>query len=128
MQQNLWVIENENNGASYFSEKSYELGQLGGMWISEQQSAINFRHRKSLAGYASDWHVAGDPTLIIILSGTLRLFLRNGEHRDFTKGDQFIAADYLDTDVDFDQSIHGHSAEVIGETTLEAVHIKLSKR
>ena len=128
MLQKICVIENEGNGPSYFSERDYDLTQHGGMWISAQQPALNFRHRKSHPGYKASWHVAGDPTLIIILRGTLRIGLRNGECKDFSAGSQFIAADDLGNDIPFDDSCHGHTAEVLGDETLEAVHIKLTKR
>lgn len=128
MKQQITVIKNQDNGASYFTEKEFSLEDKGGMWISEQQSALNFRHRKSEAGYRADWHVAGDPTLIIILQGTLRIGLRNGEYRDFTKGMQFIAADSLKSGEIFNNLVHGHNAEVIDGQDLVAVHIKLSKQ
>jgi hypothetical protein len=77
-------------------------------------------------GYASDWHVAGDPTLILIRSGILRIGLRDDSYRDFVAGDVFIAQDRLPTNTDFNNSIHGHTAKVIGEHQLFALHLKLS--
>jgi len=52
---------------------------------------------------------------------------QDGSFKDFTTGEQFIAKDYLPSDMTFDSDIHGHSAEVIGSKDLEAVHIKLGK-
>ncbi len=121
----ITTVENCSNGRSFFSEQLCTLEELNGMWISERQQALNFRHRTSQPGYFSPWHVAGDPTLIIIRQGILRLTVRDGEYRDFTIGDQFIARDYLEQGTFFDESIHGHTAEVIGDAVLYAVHVKL---
>ena len=121
----ITTIENPDGGRSVFGEQHYTLEDFNGMSISERQQALNFRHRKSDPGYFSTWHVAGDPTLIIVRQGVLRLTLRNGEFRDFTAGDQFIARDYLETGATFDGSVHGHTAEVIGDEVLYAVHLKL---
>ena len=97
-----------------------------GLLISPRQNALNFRHRMSEPGYYSDWHVAGDPTLIIIRSGILRIGLRDNHFRDFTAGDAFIARDRLHNNTTFDKQAHGHTAQVVGEKKLVALHIKLS--
>jgi hypothetical protein len=96
------------------------------LFISPRQSAINFRHRVSKPGYFSDWHVAGDPTLIIILSGILRISLRDNRYHDFAVGDVFIAQDKLEDNARFDNNIHGHKGQVIGDKNLIAIHLKLS--
>ena len=121
----ITTIENQGQGRSVFGEKLLGVEDSAGMWITERQDALNFRHRMSEPGYASDWHVAGDPTLIIIRQGAIRLTLRDGSYRDFKAGDQFIAADHLEKGVGFDDSVHGHRAEVIGDESLHAVHVKL---
>jgi len=124
------VINNEDNTSSssfsVFSEQQYSLEDYNGLWITDRMNALNFRHRVSEPGYSSSWHVAGDPTLIIVRAGILRIGLRNGEYRDFKAGDQFIAMDRLQQGENFDDQIHGHTAELIGEQTLLAVHIKLA--
>lgn len=111
---------------SVFSESNYPNSYRGGMLLSEQISAVNFRLRESAPGYNSDWHVAGDPTLIIIQQGVLRILLRDGQYHDFSAGAMFIANDCLPKSREFDDAIHGHRAEVIGEQHLLAVHIKLA--
>ena len=93
--------------------------------LSHRIDAQNFRLRESEPGYETDWHLAGDPTLIIIRQGILRITLRNGSYLDFNAGDLFIAADNLPEDLVFDDKKHGHKAMVMGEETLQAVHIKL---
>jgi len=124
------VTHNENGfrstGVSCFTDEQYSLEDYNGLFITERMDALNFRHRMSEPGYSSSWHVAGDPTLIIIRAGVLRIALRNGEYRDFKAGDQFIAMDRLQDGESFDDSIHGHTAELLGNETLLAVHIKLS--
>ncbi len=99
-----------------------------GMLLTERIDAQNFRLRESSPGYCSAWHVAGDPTLIAIQQGVLRIILRDGSHRDFQSGDILIAQDHLPEGVLFDPGQHGHKAEVLGKKTLKAVHIKLSER
>jgi len=125
--QSIPVIDVDDNGASIFSKSDYDLSQRGGMFLSEQLKALNFRLRRSAAAYRADWHVAGDPTLIVVLAGTVRISLRGGDYRDFTAGEMFIAKDRLLTGEAFDDSRHGHSAEVISDCALNAIHIKLDK-
>jgi len=119
------VLCNANTGYSTFSELTYTLEDYNGLFISPRQQALNFRHRVSKPGYYSAWHVAGDPTLIIIRAGTLRLGLRDGSYRDFRAGDIFIAQDKLEENIEFDDQIHGHTAQVVGEQELLAFHLKL---
>jgi len=114
-------------GYSVFTEQVLSLSDYNGLFITPRIDALNFRHRLSKPDYVSDWHVAGDPTLIIIRTGTLRLTLRNGEYKDFSAGDMFIAEDRLQAEEVFDENIHGHRATVIGQKILTAVHIKLSQ-
>ena len=120
------VLHNPNSGISLFTEEVYSLEDYNGLFISPRQDALNFRHRASAPGYFSSWHVAGDPTLIIIRSGILRITLRDGSFQDFKAGDLFIAKDYLEKGCSFDNEIHGHTAELIGDSPLLACHLKLS--
>ena len=118
------IITNEN-GISVFSETDFEVHQRGGMFLTEQIASKNFRIRKSDVGYETDFHLSGDPTLLIILKGILKIELQNGDYKQFTSGDYFIAKDNLPENVVFDSKIHGHKASVVGVEKLEAIHIKL---
>ena len=121
----ICTISNGGRSQTYFGERDYALvGDLNFM-VSDRIDAQNFRLRSSAPGYQSDWHVAGDPTLLIILEGTIKIELRSGEYREFSVGDMFIAEDYLGSAIEFDQRVHGHRAEVVGEQTLLALHLKL---
>lgn len=108
-----------------FEEEAFPQHTRGGMILTERIEAQNLRLRESAPGYQTDWHVAGDPTLIIIQQGSLRICLQNGDFRDFSKGEAFIAKDYLPAHINFDPAVHGHKAEVRGTDSLMAVHIKL---
>lgn len=121
------TIVNDGRAQSYWDH--YEIALQGKVaWmLSEQQCALNFRLRSSAAGYQSDWHVAGDPTLLIIQAGTIELELRDGSSKRFSAGEMFVAQDYLTDGVKFNELI-GHRARVIGQETLNALHLKLSKR
>lgn len=127
MQKTVVCIDVNKEFESVFTEKQFDLSAYGGMFISPQQSAVNFRYRMSKAGYQSDWHVAGDPTLIIVQQGTMQISLRNNVCRQFAAGDCFIAADYLPEDMALTQ-LHGHKAEVLGDHDFYAIHIKLARR
>ncbi|MDN2662544.1 hypothetical protein [Psychromonas sp. 14N.309.X.WAT.B.A12] len=120
------VLTNEQSSISVFKDVEYSVEDYNGLMITERQDVLNFRYRISEPEYFSSWHVAGDPTLIIIRSGTLRIALRNGEYRDFSTGDLFIAQDRLGDDEIFDDTKHGHTAQLIGDELLQAVHIKLA--
>ena len=121
-------IENLGKEVSFFSEREVVLSGSPERFLSDQISAENFRLRTSDSHYSSTWHVAGDSTLLIILTGTVRIELRSGETRDFKPGEMFIASDFLDKDTVFDDTTHGHRAEVIGDDKLTAIHLKLEKR
>ena len=124
---NITCVANDDGSASYFTKKTVTLNGDNKRMLSEQISAMNFRLRNSGADYESGWHVAGDPTLIIVRSGILRIALRNGDYRDFKAGDIFIAQDRLQENEVFDSNIHGHTAELIGDDVLLALHIKLAE-
>jgi hypothetical protein len=111
---------------SYSIERQYCLDDYNGLFISSRQTALNFRHRVSEPRYFSDWHVAGDPTLVLIRSGILRIGLREDCYHHFCAGDVFIAQDTLPANNFFNNNIHGHTAQVIGDQQLIALHLKLS--
>jgi len=121
----ITTIEIADDFTTKFSETTYPKHDHGGMLLTDRIDALNFRIRESSQGYSTDFHVAGDPTLIIIQQGTLRITLQNGDYKDFQSGSMFIAKDYLPPQIKFDESIHGHKAEVVSAQPLRAVHIKL---
>lgn len=125
---NITCITNDGKSPSVFAEKQIELNGDEQRRLSEQITALNFRLRSSGTDYESGFHVAGDPTLLIILQGAFRAMLRNGECRDFSAGDCFIAEDYIADGVEFSNVIHGHKGQVVGEVELQALHLKLNKR
>lgn len=122
------TVSSDGRGFSLFSSRVVELQGDQQRMLSEQISAVNFRLRSSDASYASGWHVAGDPTLLVILGGTVQLILRNGETREFSAGEMFVAEDYLKDDIEFDPEVHGHRAKVIGGQPISVLHLKLEKR
>lgn len=120
------ILCNVETEFSYFVDQQYSLEDYDGLFITSRQQALNFRHRVSEPGYFSDWHLAGDPTLILVRTGVLRIGLRGGSYRDFAAGDLFIAQDRLSDGMNFDNSLHGHTAQVISGQQLTALHLKLS--
>ena len=120
-------VTNNGNDASFFSEKNITLNGDDQRMLSEQISAVNFRLRNSGSSYESDWHVAGDPTLLIILSGCVQIELRNGQCKEFKAGEMFVAQDYLQKGAEFNQSL-GHRARVLGDEKIHVLHLKLSKQ
>jgi len=119
-------INNDGSGKSYWGLHEITLQGDAAWMLSEQQSALNFRLRSSAPGYQSDWHVAGDPTLLIIQAGTIEIELRDGSLKRFSAGELFVAQDYLDEGIEFSDLL-GHRARVIGQEPLNALHLKLSK-
>ena len=101
------TITIDSDGCSLFSECHYDKNPMGERLLSSQIETVNLRLRESAVGYQSDWHVAGDPTLIIILQGCMRIYLQNGESRDFKQGDLYIAGDYTPEGTSFDPLRHG---------------------
>ena len=124
---NIPILTVNEDFVSVFSEEGFPQHIRGGMNLTERIDSLNLRIRTSEVGYESDWHVAGDPTLIVVQSGILRVTLRNGKRKDFGAGSMFIAKDYLPKYLPFDTKKHGHCAKVVGNKTLLAVHIKLEQ-
>lgn len=120
-------VRSDGVGTSEFSYREIELEGEPLRRLSSQQSALNFRLRSSDSSYASGWHVAGDPTLLVILKGAVEIELRNGEAKVFRAGDMFVAEDYLRSAETF-SDVHGHRARVVGSESLSALHLKLEKR
>ena len=121
------TLTNDGQGASYFSAREIELNGDITRQLSDQIGAVNFRLRRSI-GYSADYHVAGDPTLLIVLSGTMRIELPSGEYRDFSVGEMYIAEDYLTPNTEFKSGRHGHRAQTIGSAPYNALHLKLARR
>ena len=124
---NIPILTVNEDFVSVFSEEGFPQHIRGGMNLTERIDSLNLRIRTSEVGYESDWHVAEDPTLIVVQSGILRVTLRNGKRKDFGAGSMFIAKDYLPKHLPFDTKKHGHCAKVVGNKTLLAVHIKLEQ-
>ncbi len=122
------TVRNDGEGPSFFSQREIQLSGDDWRRLSDRIPAENFRLRTSSPDYHSAFHVAGDPTLLIILSGVVSIELRNGERRDFSAGELFVAEDYLLQNQEFDQMKHGHKAKVISDEPLVALHLKLSVR
>jgi hypothetical protein len=123
----MTCITTDENHVSCFKEIHFHKSERSGMRLSEQIGAKNFRLRESELGYITDWHLSGDPTMIIIQQGILRITLPNGDCKDFKAGDEFIAADNLPLGIEFIDGVHGHMAEVRGDEKLKAIHIKLEE-
>lgn len=120
------TITTNEIGISIFSTINFSVQQRGGLFLTEQIGSKNFRIRKSDVGYETDFHLAGDATFIIIQKGSLKIELQNGDFKIFKPGDCFIAQDNLPEHIPFDNTIHGHKASVIGNESLQAIHIKLN--
>ena len=120
------TITTNENGISIFEETDFSVQQRGGLFLTEQIGSKNFRIRKSDVGYTTDFHLAGDATFIIIQKGSLKIELQNGEFKIFNPGDCFIAQDNLPEHIEIDNAIHGHKASVVGNETLQAIHVKLN--
>ena len=123
---NIPTININEDFISVFSEESHEQVTMGGMILTNRIESQNLRLRESKPGYKSDYHVAGDPTMIIVQQGIMKISLQNGDYKVFKAGDLFIAKDYLPSSIVFDSGIHGHKAEVLGNEVFKAVHVKLS--
>ncbi|WP_395067374.1 hypothetical protein [Flavobacterium sp.] len=118
-------ITTNEEGISIFSKNNFDVNKRGGMFLTDQIAAKNFRLRRSDVGYSTQFHLAGDATFIIILKGSLKIELQNGDFIIFNVGESFTAEDNLPESITFNDKIHGHKASVIGDEPLEAIHIKL---
>ena len=122
----LPVLTTNEDGYTMWTTTRWPTEPRGGMFLSPRIDCSSLRLRQSKPGYAADWHVAGEPALITVQSGTLRIGMHNGKTRDFSAGEAFIAADKVPEGQTFDPARHGHTAKVVSETTLQAIHIKLT--
>ena len=124
----LDTIVSDGVGASEFGVREIKLTGDETRHLSEQIQAVNFRMRISPVGYNSDYHVAGDPTLLVILKGQIVVTLASGHSKGFGAGDMFVAEDYLEKGTEFRSGLHGHKAKVVGSSELTALHLKLERR
>jgi hypothetical protein len=69
-----------------------------------------------------------DPSLLVILSGTLCIELHNGNNRQFSLVEYFIVEDYLSDTAVFDKTFDGHRVYFLGGKPLSALHLKLAQR
>ncbi|MBX2850145.1 MAG: hypothetical protein KTR15_00200 [Phycisphaeraceae bacterium] len=122
----LPALVTAEDGTTVWSQRGWPIEARGGMLLSQRIDCSSLRLRASEPGYQADWHVAGDPTLIIVRAGRLRITLHDGGERDFGPGDAFIAADHVPDGQGFDHALHGHRAKAVGDNPIEAVHIKLA--
>ncbi|MEM9415117.1 MAG: hypothetical protein AAGA29_06500 [Planctomycetota bacterium] len=125
----LPTLITDAHGVSVFTTAEWPAEARGGMVLSPRVGASSLRLRTSEPGYFADWHAAGprnEPVLIVVRRGVLRIGLRDGSHRDFAAGDAFVAADSVPEGETFDAERHGHTAAVVGDEPLEAIHIKLA--
>lgn len=125
-QHTLPTLINGADGRSIWADRHWPIEARGGMLLSPRIDCTSLRLRQSDPGYTADWHVAGDPTLIVVRSGRLRLHLQDASERDFGPGQAFVAADNVPKGQIFDPALHGHRAEVIGDEPFESIHIKLA--
>lgn len=123
----LAVIQSDAMGVSRWSVRDWPATARGGMLLSPRIATGSMRLRSSEAGYATDWHVSGEPVLIVVCRGVLRIELHEGAARDFEAGEAFIANDRVPSGESFDPQVHGHRAMVVGDQPLEAMHIKLAE-
>jgi len=126
---NRWTLPAlvcDDAGVARWIDVHWPAEQRGGMLLSPRLPAGSLRFRRSEPGYAADWHVAGEPVLIVVRQGTLRIGLPDGATRQFSPGDAFIAADRAPVDPARAPGTFGHNASVVGDTPLLALHIKLA--
>jgi len=82
---NITCVKNDGKSRSYFEDREVNLSGSEERMLSEQINAVNFRLRTSDNNYQSEWHVAGDPTLLIMLAGSIDIILRDGTSKRFMR-------------------------------------------
>lgn len=121
-----WLVSvHDAGGRSMWGKILPPTEMRGGMLLSTRFGCTSLRMRESEPGYRTDWHVSGEAVLIVVQEGVLRIAIHEGEPRDFGPGDAFIVDDNLPEGQTFNPDRHGHTAEVVGDQTLRAIHIKL---
>ena len=124
-QYTLPTLVTSKDGKTVWTQRNWDKEIRGGMNLSPRIDCTSLRLRTSEPDYTADWHVAADPTLIVVRHGQIKLILRDASDRVFGPGDAFIAADHVPDGQTFDPTLHGHRAEVVGNEPFEAIHVKL---
>lgn|GEM_PF-284945 len=127
-QQQVSVLTIDRNNRTVFGSIQFAQFELNNRLLTDRITTSSLRFRQSASSYQSDFHVAGDPTLIVILQGALQIALQSGATATFQQGECFIAADFLPKGVAFNANEHGHSAKVVGGDDFKAIHIKLESK
>jgi hypothetical protein len=113
------------SGYSQFRELEIELNEAGNIgFLSDDLSASNYQLRHSPIGYKSDFHNSTTPQWVFILSGTMRIGLRDGTHRDFKAGESFYSNDTPPA-ANVAKSVPGHNSAQVGSEPLQTLFLRV---
>ena len=88
------LYTDESDGRSKFREEDVPMPAAGAVgFLSEVQETTGYQFRQSPAGYSSAFHNTGEKQWIFVISGVMRVTLRDESYRDFSAGDSFFCMD-----------------------------------
>lgn len=83
-----------------------------------------FQFRHSPVGFKSAFHCTTTPQWLVILRGTMEIFLQDGSSRIFKAGELFYANDTLPEGASFDPAVHGHWSRQVGDEALVTLFVR----
>ena len=92
--------------------------------LSKLFASGGYQFRMSPVGFRSQWHCTTTPQYVLILSGRMRIGLRDGSTRTFGPGEHFHSADTLPAGASFDPALHGHWSAQAGDEPLVTLFVR----
>lgn len=92
--------------------------------LTSLMSSGGYQFRHSPVGFRSEFHVTTTPQWVFILNGNMKIGLRDGSYRIFGKGEYFYSNDVLREGESFDENVHGHNSELIGDKPLITLFLR----
>ena len=120
------VLGMDDRNQSVFRDEEIPLTEAGRIgFLSAQLPAEMIQFRMSPAGFTAPWHCTGKAQWVIIVSGRMKITLRDGTFRVFSAGESFYSADVLPPGVEFDdEKHHGHTTEALGDEPLRTIFVR----
>ena len=114
----------DDKGYSQFRELDIEMNEAGNIgFLSDNITASSYQLRYSPPGYKSDFHNSMTPQWVFILSGTMRIGLRDGSTRDFKAGESFYSND-IPPSIAVADDVPGHSSAQVGDEPLQTLFLR----
>ena len=92
--------------------------------LSPLAQGSGHQFRMSPVGFRSQFHCTTTPQWLIVLQGAMEIGLQDGNSRVFKAGQCFYSNDTLPLGSTFDEKLHGHNSQQVGDEPLVTVFVR----